>query len=293
MFMIFRINKILIQKRKGTISLVELLAAMIIASLIVVVAVRVYSRANSSARSLDNFIKRNDKPIGILQLIVQDVDRLATSGTDATLKFSNKFDSGYNICQMTIESKIYNKELEPETFEKVIWQSQYNHDANGLVLYRAHSGMMLEDKVINELDDQFTKWKDRQLFVPVCAELTHFKIEVPQDDVFDAFKKTSAQTTVQQTTTENFLNKWNKDDLPKSLRLSISFAPAEKLPTGGFEVPEEDIIFRTLAVDRIRKIPYKFVKKDFTLPDPNDYIEDANDTEDANDPNNTIETKKR
>lgn len=293
--MIFRTHKILIQKRKGTISLVELLAAMIIASLIVVVAVRVYSRANSSAHSLDNFIKRNDKPFGILQLIAQDVDRLATSGTDATLKFSNKFDSGYNICQMTIESKIYNKKLKPETFEKVVWQSQYNPDANGLVLYRAHSGMMLEDKVINELDDQFTKWKDRQLFVPVCAGLTHFKIEIPQDDVFDAFKKTSQQAAGQETEPGTFLEKWDKDELPKSLRIGISFAPAEKMPTGGFEVSEENIIYRTLAVDRIRKIPYKFVKKDFTLPDPNDYI-DPNETEDdltEEDANDITESSER
>jgi hypothetical protein len=43
-------------------------------------------------------------------------------------------------------------------------------------------------------------------------------------------------------------------------------------------VAEEDIFFRTVAVDRTRLIPYQFVKKNFELPDgedPNEVLGDG------------------
>ncbi|MHC4962222.1 MAG: hypothetical protein ACYTGA_08885, partial [Planctomycetota bacterium] len=52
----------------------------------------------------------------------------------------------------------------------------------------------------------------------------------------------------------------------------------QELDDGSIGVPEEEITFRTVAIDRTRLIPYQFIKKKFDLPeeeDPNDISEDT------------------
>ena len=59
----------------------------------------------------------------------------------------------------------------------------------------------------------------------------------------------------------------------------ISFM--QELDDGSVGVPEEEISFRTVAIDRTRLIPYQFIKKSFELPDE----EDPNELSDDRDPN--------
>jgi hypothetical protein len=62
------------------------------------------------------------------------------------------------------------------------------------------------------------------------------------------------------------------------VRVGLSFAPQQELADGSIGVPDEQIFYRTIAVDRTRLIPYQFVKKKFDLPeeDPNALSQDPN-----------------
>ncbi|KKL84549.1 hypothetical protein LCGC14_1963640, partial [marine sediment metagenome] len=54
-------------------------------------------------------------------------------------------------------------------------------------------------------------------------------------------------------------NTWSSTSLPKAIRISISFAEPFENMSGQLEVWEEDIITRTVAIDRTRAIKYAFV----------------------------------
>lgn len=279
------VKSLLIRKRRGTISLAEIVAALIIASLIMIATLRIYTRANATAESINRFVEQDDVVRNLLQRIAQDIDEMATPGTDAILTLENKFSDGFNICRLSIESRIFDKDNKPRTFEKVVWQSYYDADANGLTLYRAYSGMNAEDKVLAEYETEINKWEGRELFVPVQSGLSYFKIDIPKPkaatglaaEIMRDMPKSQAEIDVD--------DKWtSEEELPKSLRLCGAFGDVFELPTGGFGVEEEDKIYRTVAIDRTRKITYKFVKKEFNLPDVNDFY-DANDFEDINDVN--------
>ena len=77
------------------------------------------------------------------------------------------------------------------------------------------------------------------------------------------------------------LGSWSSETLPKAVRIGISFALPEELEDGSIGVAEEEITFRTVAIDRTRLIPYEFIKKKFELPEQ----EDPNDLETDEDPN--------
>lgn len=278
------------QKRNGMVSLAEVIAVLVIASLMVVSVIQVYNRTSSAADSVSRFIERDDIAKSVLQRIAEDIDRLAISGSDAVLKLENKFESGFIITRLSIENVIYDKDNKPMTFEKVTWQSRYDEEVGGLVLYRAHSGQAVEDKVLAEYGaDDTTAWKDRELFVPVCSGISFFKIDVPKNSMPENY--TADSNMMGNLTLGNDMievdDKWDQASLPVSLRLVISFGPVIKLATGGFDVEEQDKIYRTVAIDRTRKMKYQFVRRDFNLADANELMDsnDVNDISDMNDIN--------
>ena len=65
-----------------------------------------------------------------------------------------------------------------------------------------------------------------------------------------------------------------------ALEITLSFAEPVEILQGKYEVPEEDKIKRTIAIDRTRQIPYKFVEQEFVLPvnepEPNDVESEPN-----------------
>jgi hypothetical protein len=294
-------RKIFRQKRNGMISLAEVIAVLVIASRVVVSVIQIYNRASSVADSLNRFIEKDDVAKSVLQRIAEDIDKLATSGSDAILKLENKFESGFIITRLSIENRIYDKDNKATTFEKVTWQSSYDDVTGGLVLYRAHSGQAVEDKILAEYGDDTMAWKDRELFVPVCSGMSFFKIDVPKNNLPDSNmpsnnmpKKNTFDSNMADSNmlgnlalTNDMIegdDKWDQATLPASLRLIVSFGPVVKLATGGFEVEEQDKVYRTVAIDRTRKIKYQFVQKEFNLPDGND-LDDANDVNDVSDIN--------
>ena len=231
---------------------VQALATLAIATMIMVAVVGVYMGIKRTEAAMNKRLQAGYLAMEILQRIAEDVDGLALPASDVTMSIQNKIDTrGYNVSQMIIENKIYDKDDKPQTFGKIIWQSRVDTDSNGLILYRAHSGYMLEDKMLEEPKEKY----ERELFVPVCSGITFFAIEAVVDN--------------------NTVKTWTGQDFPPGVKISISFEPRQQDLLGNITVPEESIRTRTVAINRFRQIPYQFVYRDL----------DANKVADMNKPN--------
>ena len=242
--------------KNGAFTLAETLATLIISAMIMIAALGIYSSVKRAAAAIDERIERYGLPTEILQRIAEDIDSMVVTVTDTKIIVNNKRAEGnYSSGQLIIESTIYDTDNEPQTFKRIVWQSQKDADDDGLILYRAHSGYVMEDRMLDEPKENY----QRELFIPICKGLTHFGVQVIER--------------------EQLLNKWSDEKLPKALTITLSFAePVENL-LGGYEVAEEEMISRTIAVDRTREIIYAFVKEEYILPDPNDIEMDANEVE--------------
>jgi prepilin-type N-terminal cleavage/methylation domain-containing protein len=219
-------------------SLAEVLVALTIGAMVLIAVLSIYSRAETSADAITRKLDSSRLPSEVLQHIVEDLDRVCAPGADTKLTIENKFDNGFSTARLTILKTIYNSKNEKQTFEKFIWQTSYDSDANGLVLYRSHSGIALEDKL---LDQQKEDW-ERELFVPICTGVTFFKIQVPRG--------------------EGFLDNWVGDSLPPGVVITISFAEPFKTLDGTLDVPEDEKITRHITVDRTREIKFILAKKE-------------------------------
>jgi len=249
-------------RRRCGFSLVESIAVLSIAALIMIAVITTYGRVRNAANSINQKLDEGILPAEVLQRIAEDIDRLATPGFDVTITVDNKFDaSGYNLCQMIIENKIFDKEKKPKTFERVVWQSAYDDFEDALIIYRSFGGMVDEDRVITDSAQMERRQTGTELFIPLCSGVTFFSITPGSDD-----KKTT--------------HKWVWPKMPKILTATISFAEPFETDTGRLDVMDEDKIVRSIAINRSRKIKYTFVKKVFEVPDPNDM-----DFDEDSDPN--------
>jgi prepilin-type N-terminal cleavage/methylation domain-containing protein len=225
-------------KRNRGFSLAEVLTALMIGSMVLVAVLSIYSRAENAAAGVTRRLDSTRLPAEVLQCIAEDIDRMAGTSSDVRITIENKFVNGLQTARLRISNTFYNKQNKQQTFEEIIWQGNYDYEAdNGLILYRSHSGITPEDKL---LDDQKEKW-EKELFVPICAGVTFFKIEARRD--------------------ETLLNKWTGTGLPYGIVVTVSFAePFEQL-AGPLEVPEAEKISRTIAVSKSRKIRFEIVKE--------------------------------
>ena len=260
---------------KSGFSLIELLAVVVISTLLIITSMGIYGQMQKTVGELNNSVETQQLPNEILQSIAEDLDRIIAplSGqlADTQISIKNKFDNFYPSAQLKITTTYYDNKNEKQIFDEIIWQSNYDFDANGLILYRSHSGLTVEDKL---LGGEKTKIKN-ELFIPVAAGLTYFKIEVPQGD--------------------NLLDNWTSNRLPKAVKISLSFAYPYKDIDGRFAVLDNEMYTRTVAIDRTRQIKFKFVppdvnqfgqgefdSNDFDIDEPNDF-NSPNGPDDAND----------
>lgn len=246
-----------IEEKRSGYTLFELITVLVIGTMIIITAMTVYNRVRSAAAAIDRNLETNTLATEILQRIVEDIDRMAIAGTDTTLVIRNKLRNRYNITQMTLENKIYDKSKKPRTFAKVIWQTSYDPFEDALTIYRSHSGIAMEDRLFETSSDSTSRLEKpaSELFVPLANVITYFKIEAIANE-----KPTDV---------------WSSASLPKAVRISISFAEPFENMSGQLEVWEEDIITRTVAIDRTRAIKYVFVDANI----------DGSDLDDT-DPNN-------
>ncbi len=240
-------------------TLAEALAALAIAAMIMATAIGIYTGIKRAEAAINKRLEGGFLAMEVIQRITEDIDRLALPSYDVTVAIKNKIEpGGYKSAQMIIESKIYDKDNKLQVFEKIVWQSHPDPDTNSLIIYRAHSGYTLEDKMLDEPREPYEKG----LFIPICSGVTLFSIEA-----------------ITGGSTAN--PAWESPSLPPAVRVSISFtAPQEDL-MGNLEVPAEAIKTRTVIVDRFRQLAYQFIYREFAI--------DANLIGDMNDMNSPVE----
>jgi hypothetical protein len=217
-------------------SLAEVLAALTIGAMVLVSVLGIYSRCESSVDAVTRRLDNSRLPFEVLQRIAEDIDRIITSGSETTITIENKFLKGFSSARMTILTTIFDGSNAKQTFEEIVWQTSpdYDNELGGLVLYRSHSGVAMEDKL---LDEQKDSW-ERELFVPFCSGVTFFMIQ--------AYNGGSLQ------------DRWVVEPMPAGIVLTISFAEPFQRLDGTFDVPDTAKITRTVAVDRTRKISFSF-----------------------------------
>ena len=247
----------------GGFSLIETLTVLAITAMIMIATMSVYSNVRRNVAAIDGNLDQGELPREILQRIAEDLDRLARPGFDTSVIVRNKLKNGYNISQLIIENRFYGDDPpnKPQIAERITWQSDFDPYTSTLILYRAHSGIRLEDGLVDreQLDKQE---KGIEQFVPLAAGITHFELLIPSGDTL--------------------VREWGQPDLPKAIRVLLSFGAPEQTETGDWIIPEQDLFVRTIAINRTRPISYQFVKKDFDLSDldsadPNEVTPDTGD----------------
>jgi len=218
-------------------SLAEVITSLTIGSMILVTVLVVYNRAERSAAAVTRKLDSSRLLSEVMQRIAEDLDGII-AGADTKINIENKFENGFPTARLTITRTFFDSRNQEQTFENIVWQSNYDFDSgvDGLVLYRSHSGIAMEDKVLDRNKDDW----ERELFVPICAGITFFRIKVPWG--------------------ETYLDKWTSTSLPPGIEVTISSAEPFKTVGGTLDVPEEEKIIRTIAVDRTRKIKFTVEK---------------------------------
>jgi len=218
-------------------SLAEVITSLTIGSMILVTVLVVYNRAERSAAAVTRKLDSSRLLSEVMQRIAEDLDGII-AGADTKINIENKFENGFPTARLTITRTFFDSRNQEQTFENIVWQSNYDFDSgvDGLVLYRSHSGIAMEDKVLDRNKDDW----ERGLFVPICAGITFFRIKVPWG--------------------ETYLDKWTSTSLPPGIEVTISSAEPFKTVGGTLDVPEEEKIIRTIAVDRTRKIKFTVEK---------------------------------
>ena len=238
-------------RRQSGFSLGELLAVVIIGSMILTAILTIYGRANQAA---DAVLRKIDSPSWaseVLQLIAEDLGRMV-SAEDAIIQIRNWSDNGFQRAELVLRRTYHDNENKEQTLEEITWRAGYDHGGNtpGLVLYRSYEGVAREDKL---LDDNREDWEKGYPFVPICRGVTFFQIQACKG--------------------EDLIDQWPPSPPPPGVKITISFGAPHEMVRGGFDVADREKISRTVAIDPTRAIK-------FTLPAG----QDANGVADPNAP---------
>jgi len=225
-------------------TLAEVLTALVIAAMVLVTVLGIYSRAESVSATITRRLEDSRLPCEVLQRIAEDFDRIITADAYTKISINNKFDRGYPTAQLTITKTIVDAKNQTKVFEEITWQTNYDYDSDSLVLYRRRTSEvgLLEDKL---LDEERESW-EQALFVPICDGITFFKAQAVKDG--------------------EPLDKWS-GQIPLGIEVTISFAEPFKTLQNTWDVFDEQKFTRTIAVDRTRKIKFKIEPKQQKKPE--------------------------
>jgi hypothetical protein len=228
-------------KARAGFSLAEVITSLTIGAMVLVSVLVIYNRAERSAAAVTRRLDSSRLPSEVMQRIAEDLDGIIATGADTKISIENKFENGFSTARLTITRTIFNSRNQEQIYEKIVWQANYDFESgvDGLVLYRSHSGITMEDKL---LEKNLEDW-ERELFVPICGGITFFRIKVPWG--------------------ETYLDKWTSTSLPPGIEVTISSAEPFKAVSGTLDVPDEEKIIRTIAIDRTRKIKFTVEKREF------------------------------
>src|SRR4030042_190378 len=220
--------------------------------MVLVTVLGIDSRAGSVSATITRRFEDARLPSEVLQRIAEDLDRMIASDASIKVTINNKFVHGYATAQRAINKTITDSKNSLKVFEQIIWQTNYDYDANGLILYRHRSSEvgLLEDKL---LDAERESW-EQELFIPICEGITFFNIQALRN--------------------EQVIDKWN-GPLPPGIEVAISFAEPFKTMDNTWDVYEEQKFTRTIAIDRTRKMKFKIeMQKQKTPQDLSSLLED-------------------
>lgn len=249
-------------------SLGEMLAALVIGAMVLIAILEVYGRANRAAEAVLNRIETPALGAEVLQLIAEDLDGVVGADDNVTVQIRNGFDNGFITAELIIRRTLKDAANKDETLEEITWRAGYDYDSSvpGLVIYRSHAGVGLEDKL---LDAKRERWESNYPFIPICRGVTYFRIEVPKGD--------------------GAVDQWSDPSPPSGVRVMLSFAQPYETVRGTLDVLDEQKVSRTIAVDRIRAIRFA------AAVDPNSVAQGGNragDTGDTDSQKQTIDSQK-
>ncbi len=214
-------------------TLAEVLVSIVIAALGLVAVLSIYDQFQRSASAIIARIERPQLLTEILQRIAEDVDRLVDSEHEVRVTVDNRFDNGYPIARLVLEKSYSDRAPEDPPLEEIVWQGHVDIGTDRIVLYRKHSGLMLEDKL---LDAKRKPVEESYPYIPLAGGLTAFRIRARQGI--------------------NWLDRWQGKTRPTGIEVMLAVAEPQKTPGGNWEVAEKDQFVRTIAMDRTRIIPF-------------------------------------
>ena len=219
-----------------------MLAALVIGAMVLAAILGVYARANRAADAVLAKVESPALAAEVLQLLAEDLDRLlGAEEAETSIKIEPGFDNGFARSRLTLRRTYRDAKNQEKVFEEITWLAGYDHEGSvpGLIIYRGHEGMNLEDKL---LDAKREGWEDNYPLIPICRGVTFFRIEVPKDKEGE------------------FLDRWTASSLPPGVRVTISFAKPYETVRGTWDVLEQEKTCRTIAIDRRRAIKFTAAK---------------------------------
>lgn len=259
--------RLLGDRRQAGFSLGELLAVVIIGSMILVAILTIYGRASQAA---DAVLRKIDAPAWtseVLQLLAEDLGR--TLGTDdVTVQIRNGFDNKFQRAELVLKRTYHDSENKEQTLEQITWRAGYDHEGQtpGLVIYRSYEGVAQEDKLLDDNRDEVEKFSP---FVPICRGVTFFQIQACKG--------------------EQLIDQWPASPPPPGVRITISFGRPYETVGGSYDVDEQDKVSRTVAIDPMRKIAFALAPRADAngVPDPNAASSDKQSNQESSSPGQT------
>lgn len=242
-------------RKQNAFSLIEMLTALMMTAIVLIAVLALYQRAERAGAAILDRDEDQNLGLQILQRIARDIDGIYQTGDDTVIRISNNLDEGFWVSRLEIEKTFYNQANKKRTFEQIIWQSDYDPFYGGIIVYRKHSGMIPEDKLLDSQKEDF----QREMFVPIASGLSYFRIRVIKSVPLNPQGNPNAPDDVEWE--PEYEDTWSSDELPPAIELSLSFGPIFEDYQGRFDVDELDKLVRTVAVDRTRPIQFKFVSQ--------------------------------
>jgi hypothetical protein len=225
-----------------------MIVALVIGAMVLTAILTVYSRANRAAEAVLGRVESPALATEVLQLLAEDLDHVLGGEQGVSIQIKNGLDNGFARAQLVLRRAMRDSKNEEKVFEEITWRAGYDYDgsAPGLVIYRGHEGIDLEDKLLDPKRDSL---EANYPLIPLCRGVTCFQLEVPKGD--------------------EFLDQWADPALPPGVKVTISFAQPHETVRGTWEVYDEEKIVRTIAIDKTRKIKFVMAAGGADGNDPN------------------------
>ena len=87
---------------KRAFTLVEILAALTVGTMVLIVVLALYNRGQSGAAAVIDKLESSRLPREIFQRIAEDLDRVVVAGQGTQIDIQNKFQDGFQVAKMEI-----------------------------------------------------------------------------------------------------------------------------------------------------------------------------------------------